>query len=188
MPQQPGANIDVVITFCVIGALLITALCCLWLWFRGKLYVYDDEPVATEVLSVAQPARLNWLERIFQRLVHRYFVLSSQEEEESEEGDFARSNNPAKSPAMMIIEPQNSSNVSLLEARVEVLAMMVHYGKIGQTEGIKLVFGETPGSTHHRYQLIRALLKEELAQLDKPQFRDITKEQQEQIAQLGLAK
>lgn len=54
-----------------------------------------------------------------------------------------------------IAMPQNGSNELLLRAKAESLAAMIHAGKIGQTEGIKLIFGVGPSSTNPRYQAAR---------------------------------
>lgn len=74
----------------------------------------------------------------------------------------------ATTPATMIAIKQNTSNEDLLIAQVAVLAKLVHAKKIGQTDGIALVFGERASSTNQRYLLIRDLLHKELTRLAPP--------------------
>lgn len=82
--------------------------------------------------------------------------------------------------------PATDSN-DLLLGQARALAAMVKAGKIGETEGIKLIFGVSPSSTNPRYIAARAALKEELAKLEPPKFR-MTPEQEKARAALGLNK
>lgn len=86
-----------------------------------------------------------------------------------------------------IAMPATDNNALLLQAKAEALATMVKAGKIGETEGIKLIFGVAPSSSNPRYITARAALKEELAKLDPPKFR-MTPEQENARAALGLNK
>jgi hypothetical protein len=70
--------------------------------------------------------------------------------------------------------PQGEGNELLLRGRAEALAAMVKAEKIGETEGLKIVFKVSPSSTNPRYQVARSLLKEELARLEPgPQYRPV---------------
>jgi hypothetical protein len=80
---------------------------------------------------------------------------------------------------------QNDSNGLLLTAKAEALAALVKAGKVGETEGIKLVFGVSPSSSNPRYQAARAALKAELAKNNYPPLRP---EQQALRQHLGLEK
>jgi len=73
----------------------------------------------------------------------------------------------------------------LLVGQARALAAMVKAGKIGETEGIKIVFGVSPSSTSPRYQAARAALKAELARLDN-HYPQRTPEQEAARAALGL--
>src|SRR5260221_12459979 len=72
----------------------------------------------------------------------------------------ATSNNALQSVAL-------SSN-DLLLGPARALATMAGAGKVGQTEGIKLVFGVSPSPTNPRYIAARAALKNELPRLESP--------------------
>jgi hypothetical protein len=69
-----------------------------------------------------------------------------------------------------VATPQNDSN-ALLRAKAEALAAMVKAGKIGETEGIRIVFGVAPSSSNPRYLAARAALKSELERLSPPKYR-----------------
>lgn len=92
-----------------------------------------------------------------------------------------------------IAKPQNDSNVVLLgaiktkdEGKAEALAALVHAKKIGETEGIELVFKVRPSSTNPRYQNARALLKAELEKLQQPEYPLLTPEQHATRKELAL--
>lgn len=61
------------------------------------------------------------------------------------------------------VEP---SNELLLRNQARALAKLVKAGKVGETEGLQIVFGVRPSSTNVRYIEVRAMLKAELAHLD----------------------
>jgi hypothetical protein len=84
-----------------------------------------------------------------------------------------------------IATPATDSNALLLQNTAANLATMVKAGKIGETEGIKMLFGVLPSSSNPRYIAARAALKEELAKLDPPKFR-MTPEQENARNALGL--
>lgn len=86
-----------------------------------------------------------------------------------------------------IATPATVSNELLLQAKAEALAAMVKAGKIGETEGIKLVFGVAPSSSNPRYQAARAALKTELERLTNP-YPNMTPEQKRAREVLGLSK
>jgi len=67
-----------------------------------------------------------------------------------------------------IAKPQNDDNELLLQGKAYALAVLVRARKIGQTEGIYLVFGEKPSSTNGRYLRARALLQEQLEICENP--------------------
>lgn len=89
----------------------------------------------------------------------------------------ATSNNALQSDAI-------SSNALLL-GQARALAAMVKAGKIGETEGIKIVFGLSPSSTNARYQAARSALKSELERLTN-HYPNMTPEQKRARAELGL--
>lgn len=68
---------------------------------------------------------------------------------------------------------QNDRNELLLRNKAEALAAMVKAGIVGETKGIKIVYGCGPSSDPASlYQRARMMLKEELQRLDPgPQFR-----------------
>lgn len=83
---------------------------------------------------------------------------------------------------------QQHDNALLLQGAAQALAKVVKAGLIGETAGIKLVFGLTPSSTSTRYQTVRNALQSELALLNEPRFNPISPAQQSTRTQLGLAK
>ena len=76
-------------------------------------------------------------------------------------------------------------NALLFAAKADALAAMVHAGKVGETEGIKIVFGVGPSSTNKTYQAAREMLKARLARLAPDKFR-LTAEQKAVRDGLGL--
>lgn len=86
-----------------------------------------------------------------------------------------------------IAMPTTSNNALLLQAKAEALATMVKAGKVGETEGIKLVFGVAASSSNPRYIAARAALKEELAKLEPQKFRRTPEQEAARVA-LGLDK
>lgn len=59
---------------------------------------------------------------------------------------------------------QNDSNELLLRAKAEALAALVLAGKVGETEGIKRVYGVAPSSSNPRYLAARDALKAAMAE------------------------
>jgi hypothetical protein len=85
-----------------------------------------------------------------------------------------------------IATSQPDDNV-LLQVRAADLAKMVHAGKIGETEGIRLIFGCAPSSSNPKYITARAALKVELDKLVNP-YPHRTTEQEQLRRELGLSK
>ncbi len=93
--------------------------------------------------------------------------------------------------------PQNSNNGIaitaterndlLLQAKAEALAAMVLAGKIGETDGIKIVFGVSPSSSNPRYQAARSALKAAMERLTN-HYPNRTPEQKRAREALGLDK
>lgn len=100
------------------------------------------------------------------RVKQRYIIVKEADEGDDEEDDFAPAATTATTQQQPIAMPQNDSNALLLHAKAEALAAMVKAGKIGETDGIKTVFGEKPSSTNPRYLAARDALKQALAELE----------------------
>jgi hypothetical protein len=117
------------------------------------------------------------------------FVMSrdrraARREKSNEDPAFSQTTTtPATSNDALQSGATNSNALLLGQARA--LAAMVNAGKIGETEGIKLVFGVSPSSTNARYQAARSALKAELAKLDNP-YPQRTEEQRRAREALGL--
>jgi hypothetical protein len=77
-------------------------------------------------------------------------------------------------------------NALLFAAKADALAAMVHAGKVGETEGIKIVFGVGPSSTNKTYQTAREMLKARLARLAPDKFK-LSTEQKALRDELGLS-
>lgn len=75
----------------------------------------------------------------------------------------------------------------LLDGQARALAAMVQAGKVGETDGIKIVFGVSPSSTNARYQAARAALKAELERLTN-HYPNMTPEQKQAREALGIGK
>lgn len=75
----------------------------------------------------------------------------------------------------------------LLLGQARALAALVKAGKIGETEGIKIVFGLSPSSTNARYQAARAALKAELERQSN-HYPNMTPEQKQAREALGIGK
>lgn len=126
---------------------------------------------------------------IYRVMIGRYpddVVIVNQDDDEGEIVDVApvvaatpQNNNNG------IATPQNDSNDLLLQSKAESLAIMVKAGKIGETDGIKLIFGVGPSSSNPRYLAARDALKKELEKLDNPYPRR-TPEQEAKRKALGL--
>lgn len=85
-----------------------------------------------------------------------------------------------------IVMDTTEYNALLFAAKADALAAMVHAGKVGETEGIKIVFGVGPSSTNKTYQTAREMLKARLARLAPEKF-PLTAEQQAVREGLGLS-
>jgi len=81
-------------------------------------------------------------------------------------GDTAPENNNRNNDDNLIAMLQNERNQLLLVAKAQALAALVHAKKIGQTEGIKLVFGVSPSSSNKVYLAARDALQAELSRLE----------------------
>jgi hypothetical protein len=117
---------------------------------------------------------------IFRQGIRRYIAIRITSSGAGYEDEEIEAENEAESPATttqqndnnLVAITQTERNALLLQAKAEALATMVNAGKIGETEGIKLVFGVSPSSTNPKYQAARAALKTELAKLEPgPVFR-----------------
>lgn len=78
------------------------------------------------------------------------------------------------------------TNALLFAERANVLAAMVQAGKVGETEGIKIVFGVGPSSSNKTYQAAREMLKARLARMQPEKYPLLTPEQEAARKALGL--
>jgi hypothetical protein len=126
-------------------------------------YFYLTQPA----YDYGPPRWRRWLSR---------YLMSRAETEARRDPSLQADNSPATTTPQTsnngIAMPATDSN-ALLRAKAEALAAMVHAGKIGETEGIRLVFGVAPSSSNPRYLAARAALKEELDRLAPPKFRPL---------------
>lgn len=118
-------------------------------------------------------------------LAVRRAVMSDDEFEIDEMSDESPATTTPQNDNNGIAITQNDCNALLLQAKAEALAALVKAEKVGETEGIKLVFGVTPSSSNPRYLAARAALKEALTKLDPPKFH-LTPEQRQARQALGL--
>lgn len=109
--------------------------------------------------------------------VDRYLIVNSDDDEDAEIPVVANVAAPAATPVAGVAMPQNASNALLLQAKAEALAAMVKAGKVGETEGIKIVFGLTASSTNPKYAEARDALKAAQAKLNGPVVLDPTGKQ-----------
>lgn len=106
---------------------------------------------------------------------------------------------PPPAPRPVAATPQNTGNVIamsatdrntfLLVAKAEALAALVKAGKVGETEGIKIVYGLSPSGSNPRYVAARDALKEALIKLEPRKYRSTPEEEaaiQDRRADLGL--
>lgn len=109
-------------------------------------------------------------------VIRRYgYNMSSYNDTDDDEDD---TENDDESPATTtpqnsnnaIAMQRNESNTLLLEAKAQGLAALVKAGKVGETEGILIVFGVKPSSTNPKYQEARTALKTELRRLESIPF------------------
>jgi len=89
-------------------------------------------------------------------------------------------------PATTALQSDATKSNALLAGQARALAALVKAGKIGETEGIKIVFGVSPSSTNARYQAARSALKAELERLTN-HYPHMTPEQKQAREALGLA-
>lgn len=113
-------------------------------------------------------------------------IMSNEIREIDEIDDESQATTSTQNNNNTVAITQNDSNALLFQLKAEVLATMVKAGKIGETEGIKLVFGVAPSSSNPRYLAARAALKEELMKLDPPKYH-LTPEQIKMREELGLS-
>ncbi len=77
------------------------------------------------------------------------------------------------------------SNALLLQARADALAALVVAKKVGETEGLKLVFGVAPSSSSRTYQDARAALKAALAKRQRASYAPIKDGQQQPMGRIA---
>jgi hypothetical protein len=103
--------------------------------------------------------------------------MSSEEDEGKDDARLSLAKSPAATTQQNNNNPiaitQQNSNELLLQESARTLAIMVHAGKVGETEGIKMVYGVSPSSSNPKYIAARAALKKELAKLDPPKYTDL---------------
>jgi hypothetical protein len=122
---------------------------------------------------------------------HAAFVMSRERraahhEKSNEESAFSPATTTPQNSNNALQSDATQSNMLLL-GQARALAAMVKAGKIGETEGIKLVFGVSPSSTNARYQAARAALKAELERLTN-HYPNMTQEQKHAREVLGIGK
>lgn len=110
---------------------------------------------------------LGWLVRQWDHIMSRG-VRSEAEQKSNQEPAFSPATTTPATSNNGIAITAKERNALLLQAKAEALATMVKAQKVGETEGIKLVFGVSPSSTNQRYIDARAALKAELARIDNP--------------------
>lgn len=96
----------------------------------------------------------------------RYGDMSSPDVDDTAESAVAAAPQQPANAATIDCNAELFSNPLLLQTTAANLAKMVRAGKIGETEGIKLLFGVRPSSTNPRYLAARDALKAELAKLE----------------------
>jgi len=141
-------------------------------------------------MLIGQLARLRewWREGINQARAPRH-ITSSRWRNSNDDDPLYADNSPATTTPQnnnnRVATPQLDSN-ALLQTRAADLAKMVHAGKIGETEGIRLIFGCAPSSSNPKYIAARAALKKELEKLTNP-YPYRTPEQEQRRKELELA-
>jgi hypothetical protein len=150
----------------------------IWLFVILVLYFY-----LSHIEEDGGPSRLaRW---------HAAFVMSRDRraaaaKKSNEEPAFPQSTTTPQSATTALQSDATIAN-ALLRGQARALAAMVKAGKIGETEGIKLVFGVSPSSTNARYQAARSALKAELDRLTNP-YPQRTEEQKRAREALGIGK
>lgn len=121
-------------------------------------------------------------------IVRRYVVINlvDVEPQRNEDPEFPPATTTPQ-PATTALQSDATNSNELLLGQARALAAMVKANKIGETEGIKIVFGVSPSSTNPRYQAARAALKAELERLNDP-YPYMTPEQKRAREALGLSK
>lgn len=114
-------------------------------------------------LWFAWPSIEPWIGRV----MSRYFAGTPDENQLASGKNPAdvQNNNNDNNDTTLIAMLQNERNQVLLTAKAQALATLVHAKKVGQTEGIKLVFGVSPSSSNKTYLAARDTLQAELARL-----------------------
>lgn len=119
--------------------------------------------------------------------------MSSSGAEEAEEADENDEDQPATTTTQddnnVIAITDNERNALLFAGAADALAAMVHAGKVGETDGIWIVYKVKPSSSNKTYQAARTLLKARLERLRGPQpgtHRPLTPAQQAVRDNLGL--
>jgi hypothetical protein len=121
--------------------------------------------------------------------LYRY-IMSTDERFEDDDRPLYANNSPAATtpqPATTALQSDATYSKGLLDGQARALAIAVKAGKIGETEGLKMIFGVSPSSTNQKYITARAALKAELEKLNNPYPRR-TAEQQQLREELGLQK
>ncbi len=140
--------------------------------------------------DVPEPLRTWLLQRTYPQPVGpRLFIVNPQQRSQLLQRRVARRLHAAtttmQKPATVIAITQNDpvpdSNALLLHARADALAALVLAGKVGETEGIKLVFGASPSSSNRTYLDARAALKAAIAKRQRPTYAPLKDGQQQPI-------
>ncbi len=82
---------------------------------------------------------------------------------------------------------QNESNESLLVARMDALAALVIAGKIGETEGIKLIEGVSPSSKNKHYLAARDALHAAMRRRQPAKYPPLNNKQKAFRKSMGLS-
>jgi hypothetical protein len=80
---------------------------------------------------------------------------------------------------------QNAGNDSLLVARMDALAALVIAGKIGETEGIKLIEGVSPSSKNKQYLAARDALHAAMRRRQPAKYPPLSTEQKQFRKSMG---
>ncbi len=137
-------------------------------------------------IDVPEPLRTWLLQRTYpQPLGPHLFIVNPQQRSQLLKRRVSRRLHVAtttmQKPATVIAITQNEPNALLLHARADALAALVVAGKVGETEGIKLVFGASPSSSNRAYLDARAALKAAIAKRQQPTYAPLKDGQQQPI-------
>jgi hypothetical protein len=138
--------------------------------------------VVTAIAMVLVSNRDSWLPIVLS-LMSRLADAARRENNNADRDHSPATTTPATSNNALQSDATYSK--ALLAGQARALAAMVKAGKIGETEGIKIVFGVSPSSTNARYQAARSALKIELERLNNP-YPQRTEEQRRAREALGL--